>query len=113
MPVWLERLLPIVILLVVVGVVLARLPKVDVGHSQAFLRRRFMNWFPLGMTYAFLYMARYNLTQASTALEDLISNQDFGTIKAVGTIVYGVSFVINGPLTDRLGGRTTMIIAAA
>ncbi len=113
MPVWLERLLPIAVLLVVVGVVIARLPRVDVGHDQAFLRRRFMNWFPLGMTYAFLYMARYNLTQASTALVDLISNTDFGTIKAVGTIVYGVSFVINGPLTDRFGGRRTMIVAAA
>ena len=50
MPVWLERLIPILILLAVVGVVLARLPKVDVGHDKAFLRRRFFNWFPLGMT---------------------------------------------------------------
>ncbi len=113
MPVWLERLLPIALLLVVVSVVLTRLPKVDVGHSKAFMHRRFMNWFPLGMTYAFLYMARYNLTQASTALEDLITNHDFGTIKAVGTIVYGFSFLLNGPLTDRFGGHRTMLVAAA
>jgi OPA family glycerol-3-phosphate transporter-like MFS transporter len=113
MPPWLEQLAPIAILLVVVGTVLSRLPKVDVGHDKAFLRRRFMNWFPLGMTYAFLYMARYNLTQASTALVDLIDNHDFGTIKAVGTIVYGISFVVNGPLTDRIGGRRTMLLAAS
>ena len=112
MPLWLERLIPIAILLGVVTVVLTRLPKVDVGHDRAFLRRRFMNWFPLGMTYAFLYMGRYNLTQAASVLSDLIDNHDFGTIKATGTIVYGISFVVNGPLTDRFGGRATMIVAA-
>lgn len=112
MPVWLERLIPILLLLAVVSLVLARLPKVDVGHDKAFVRRRFMNWFPLGMTYAFLYMGRYNLTQAASALSDLIDNHEFGTIKATGTIVYGVSFILNGPLTDRFGGRVTMIVAA-
>jgi OPA family glycerol-3-phosphate transporter-like MFS transporter len=111
-PVWLERLIPILLLLGVVAVVLARLPKIDVGHDRAFMRRRFMNWFPLGMTYAFLYMGRYNLTQAASVLTDFIDNHDFGTIKATGTIVYGVSFILNGPLTDRFGGRATMIVAA-
>ena len=112
MPAWLEEILPILILLAVVSVVVWRLPKVDLGHSQAFLRRRFLNWFPLGMTYAFLYMGRYNLAAAKNDLGDLISNEDFGTIKAVGTIVYGVSFLLNGPLTDRIGGRKTMLMAA-
>jgi OPA family glycerol-3-phosphate transporter-like MFS transporter len=112
MPVWLERLIPILLLLGVVAAVLSRLPKVDVGHDKAFVRRRFMNWFPLGMTYAFLYMSRYNFTQAAGALESLIDNHAFGTIKSTGTIVYGVSFILNGPLTDRFGGRATMIAAA-
>ncbi len=113
MPAWLEEILPILLLLAVVSVVVWRLPKVDLGHSPEFLRRRFMNWFPLGMTYAFLYMGRYNLAAAKNDLGDLISNEDFGTIKAVGTIVYGVSFLLNGPLTDRIGGRKTMLMAAA
>lgn len=113
MPAWLEEILPILILLAVVSVVVWRLPKVDLGHSPEFLRRRFFNWFPLGMTYAFLYMGRYNLAAAKNDLGDLISNEDFGTIKAVGTIVYGVSFLLNGPLTDRIGGRKTMLMAAA
>lgn len=112
MPAWLEELLPILILLAVVSVVVWRLPKVELGHSPEFLRRRFLNWFPLGMTYAFLYMGRYNLAAAKNDLGDLISNEDFGTIKAVGTIVYGVSFLLNGPLTDRIGGRKTMLLAA-
>ena len=37
-------------------------------HGRRFMTRRFVNWFPLGMTYAFLYMARYNLSVAKTAL---------------------------------------------
>lgn len=113
MPSWLDKLLPILLLLAVVSVVVWRLPKVELGHSPEFLRRRFMNWFPLGMTYAFLYMGRYNLAAAKNDLGELLSNEDFGTIKAVGTIVYGVSFLLNGPLTDRIGGRKTMLMAAA
>ena len=112
MPGWLSELLVIAILLVVIVVVVVRLPKPDLGHSQAFVRRRFMNWFPVGLTYAFLYMGRYNLTEAKNALGGVITNDDFGTIFLVGTWVYGCSFVLNGPLTDRWGGRTTILIAA-
>ena len=112
MPAWLEELAPILILLTVIALVVWRLPHVDLGHSKEFRRRRFMNWFPLGMTYAFLYMGRYNLTVATSSLGELITNADFGTIKMVGTWVYGLSFLINGPLTDRIGGRKTMLIAA-
>lgn len=108
----LQNVLAIGALLFVIAIVLARLPKVDVGHSKAFIRRRFLNWFPLGMTYAFLYMGRYNLTVAKNALGDLMSIEEFGNITAAGSIVYGVAFVINGPLTDRIGGRRTTLIAA-
>ena len=44
-------------------------------HSRWFLLRRFINWFPLGMTYAFLYMGRYNLNVAKNALGDLMTKQ--------------------------------------
>ena len=100
MPAWLQQLLPILILLAAIALVLARLPKVELGHSEAFKRRRFFNWFPLGLTYAFLYMGRYNLNVAKSALGKLIDNADFGIIFVVGTLVYGVSFLLNGPLTD-------------
>lgn len=79
-------------------------------HSSAFRRRRFFNWFPLGLAYAFLYMGRYNLTVAKGALGDLMSKADFGDIFGIGAIVYGFAFVINGPLTDRVGGRRAMLI---
>jgi len=81
-------------------------------HGSWFMNRRFINWFPLGMTYAFLYMGRYNLTVSKTALGSLMTNQDFGWIFGIGTVVYGVSFVVNGPLVDKIGGKKGIIIAA-
>jgi OPA family glycerol-3-phosphate transporter-like MFS transporter len=81
-------------------------------HSPAFRVRRFWNWFPLGLAYAFLYMGRYNLTVAKNALGALMTNEDFGIIFAAGTAVYGVAFLVNGPLTDRIGGKRAMLIAA-
>ncbi len=113
MPPWLQQFLPILILLAAIGLVIARLPKVELGHSEAFKRRRFFNWFPLGMTYAFLYMGRYNLNVATSAMGGRTTNEDFGTIFFWGTLVYGVAFLLNGPLTDRLGGRKTILISAA
>jgi OPA family glycerol-3-phosphate transporter-like MFS transporter len=57
-------------------------------------------------------MGRYNLTVAQGALGDLISKVAFGEIFAVGAVVYGVAFLLNGPLTDRWGGRKSMLLAA-
>ncbi|MFO7608842.1 MAG: hypothetical protein R6X35_06545 [Candidatus Krumholzibacteriia bacterium] len=113
----LEKSLPVFILIVVIGIVFWRLPSVDVGHDKRYLRRRVMNWLPLGLTYALLYMGRYNLKVSQYAFEEiagpdgspLMGNTGFGIVFMVGTIVYGVSFLINGPLTDRLGGRFSML----
>src|SRR5436190_14928173 len=41
-----------------------------------------------------------------------MSNEDFGLIFAVGTITYAFSFLINGPLVDRIGGKAGILIAA-
>ena len=37
-------------------------------HSSAFRFRRLLNWLPMGFAYAFMYMGRYNLTVAKSAL---------------------------------------------
>jgi MFS transporter, OPA family, glycerol-3-phosphate transporter len=81
------------------------------AHAQAFRFRRFLNWFPLGLAYAFLYMGRYNLSVAKTNLGDLMSKEDFGYIFAAGTWVYGISFLLNGPMTDKFGGRRSMLLS--
>lgn len=83
-----------------------------IQHSAAFKRRRFFNWFPMGLTYAFLYMGRYNLTVAKNALGDMMTKEDFGLIFGAGTMVYAVAFLINGPLTDKLGGKKAILAAA-
>jgi OPA family glycerol-3-phosphate transporter-like MFS transporter len=81
------------------------------GHTRWFMVRRFINWFPLGMTYAFLYMGRYNLNVAKNALGDLMSKEDLGLIAGTGTLVYGLSFLLNGPLVDKIGGKKGILIA--
>jgi len=118
---FLEKFAPIGILLVVVTIVLGRLPSVEgLNHTREFLRRRVFNWLPLGLTYAFLYMGRYNLKVSKFAFENMqgadggamMGNDDFGFIFGVGTIVYGCSFLLNGPLTDRLGGKFSILMGA-
>ncbi|HEX4342182.1 MAG TPA: MFS transporter [Verrucomicrobiae bacterium] len=77
------------------------------------MTRRLVNWLPLGMTYAFLCMGRFNLIVAQDAMGPLISKQDFGIIFGIGNLVYALSFLVNGPLIDKkLGGKNGMLIAA-
>jgi len=52
------------------------------GHGSAYMRRRILNWVPMGVGYAFLYFGRYNLTVAKMALGDLMNKHEFGTIFA-------------------------------
>lgn len=105
-----QEIVPILVLCAVIAAVVARLPKVDVGHTPAFRHRRMLNWLPLGLTYAFLYMGRYNMTVLKNVQG--ISQHDFGNIDFWGSLVYGLSFLINGPLADRIGGRMTILISA-
>ncbi len=121
MPLFLSEFGYILGLLLIVAVIIYFLPAVDIVHSASFKKRRILNWLPLGLTYAFLYMGRYNLKISKFAFEEiqgadgspLMGNADFGLIFMWGTVVYGFSFLINGPLTDRLGGRFSILTGAA
>ena len=99
----------VVILAIIIGLYFKYNP---MQHSDKFMMRRFINWFPLGMTYAFLYMARYNLSVTKVALGSAMSKESFGLIFMAGTITYGFSFLLNGPLVDKIGGKKGIIIAA-
>lgn len=96
-------------LLAVVGMYFYNNP---LNHGSWYMIRRLINWLPLGMTYAFLYMGRYNLTVSKTALGAQMTNADFGWIFGIGTVVYGISFLVNGPLVDKIGGKRGIIISA-
>ncbi len=83
-------------------------------HSRAYLVRRILNWFPMGLMYALMYMGRYNLNVFKKEVGDaFLDKSDFGTIFGVGTVVYAVSFLLNGPLTDRIGGKKGILIGVA
>ena len=115
-----QEFLPILGLLLVIAFVIGRLPRIQVGHSDVYRARRIRNWLPLGLTYAFLYMGRYNLKVSKFAFESmeasdgsvLMGNDVFGYIFGIGTITYGASFLINGPLTDKYGGRFSILAGA-
>lgn len=81
-------------------------------HSTKFRIRRFFNWFPLGLTYSLFYMGRYNISVASPEIMDKyhLTNTEWGAIITAGFWTYAFSFIINGPLTDRYGGKKAIII---
>lgn len=79
-------------------------------HSKKFMWRRFLSWFPLGMTYAFMYFARYNLDALATA--EVITKAEKSHISGWGFFIYALSLFISGPLIDRIGGKKGMIMAA-
>ncbi len=84
------------------------------NHPAAYRRRRFMNWFPLGLTYATFYMGRYNLNVASKTMMDMfhLNKAEFGTIATAGFWTYALSVMFNGPLADRIGGKKAILIGA-
>jgi MFS transporter, OPA family, glycerol-3-phosphate transporter len=112
LPGWALELLPIGGLLALIALVVLRLPRADLGHSAAFKLRRVYNWLPAGLTYAFLYMGRYNLSVCTDKSILALSYQEFSSISSTGKLVYGISFLLNGPLTDKFGGRKTIMLSA-
>jgi len=83
-------------------------------HSNQYRYRRFLNWFPLGITYATFYMGRYNLNVSSKTMMDYfhLNKGEFGIIATAGFWTYALSVIFNGPLTDRIGGKKSILIAA-
>jgi OPA family glycerol-3-phosphate transporter-like MFS transporter len=79
-------------------------------HTRLFMWKRFLSWFPLGMTYAFMYMARYNLDTLATA--GVLTKAEKSYASGWGFFFYAAALFITGPLVDRIGGKKGMIMAA-
>ena len=108
-----DFLYPVTIAICLLAVVVVYFISNPLRHGRWFMMRRFINWFPLGMTYAFLCMGRYNIIVAKSALGTLMSKSDLGIIFGIGTVVYALSFLVNGPLIDKkLGGKRGMLVSA-
>lgn len=84
-------------------------------HSGAFRFRRFANWFPLGFTYATLYMGRYNFNVAKGDIGKAFhfDKATMGIIATAGFWTYMLAVLFNGPLADRFGGRRAILFCAA
>ncbi len=84
---------------------------VKIQHSREYKIRRFMNWFPLGLTYATFYMGRYNINVVAGTVKSTfgLDNFLFGIIITAGFWVYALSVMFNGPLADRFGGKKAIL----
>lgn len=73
-----------------------------------------MNWVILGLLYASYYLCRYNFRWATPALQ-----KEYGFAYAEITQImgcwfwaYGVGQLLNGMMTDRIGGKRAMLIGS-
>jgi MFS transporter, OPA family, glycerol-3-phosphate transporter len=84
------------------------------AHLSGFRRRRGLNWAFIGLLYTSFYMCRYNLPLAGGAIrsEFGFSRAQLGAIITTQLLAYACGQIINGLLTDRLGGKRAMLIGA-
>jgi OPA family glycerol-3-phosphate transporter-like MFS transporter len=84
-------------------------------HPPGFRARRGINWAFLGLLYTSYYMCRYNfaLANKSIATQFGFSNAQMGWIITTTSLAYAFGQIINGLLTDRMGGKKAMLIGAA
>jgi OPA family glycerol-3-phosphate transporter-like MFS transporter len=85
------------------------------AYPPGFRQRRGLNWAFIGLLYTSFYMCRYNLPLAGGAIrsEFGFSRAQLGTIITTQLLAYACGQIINGLLTDRLGGKRAMLIGAA
>src|SRR5208282_2928058 len=82
---------------------------------KGFRARRGLNWGFIGLFYTSFYMCRYNLSVANKAIcqEFGFSRAQMGDIITTALLAYAFGLIINGLITDRIGGKRAMLIGAA
>src|SRR3954471_16659628 len=85
------------------------------GLPDGYRPRRGLNWATIGLMYTSYYFCRYNFAYANKAISDEFNftKSDMGTILSMQFVAYGCGQIINGLLTDRIGGKRAMLIGAA
>ena len=85
-----------------------------VSFPPGFRPRRGLNWFILGLMYASYYVCRYNFRFATPGMieEFHFSKTDIADMLSAWSLAYGTGQLVNGLLTDRIGGKTAMLIGA-
>ncbi|MDW7981044.1 MAG: MFS transporter, partial [Verrucomicrobiales bacterium] len=85
------------------------------NYAPGFRARRGLNWFVLGAMYASYYMCRYNFRFAAPGMvkEFGFDHTQITGILSAWSVAYGTGQLVNGLITDRIGGRAAMLIGAA
>jgi MFS transporter, OPA family, glycerol-3-phosphate transporter len=85
-----------------------------IHHSKGFRLRRGLNWFSLGLMYATYYMCRYNFKFATPHLRDEYGFDETAVADLIGiwALAYGTGQLINGLISDRIGGKRCMLFGA-
>lgn len=83
-------------------------------YPRGFRPRRGLNWGFVGLLYTSFYLCRYNLSIANKSISDEFgfSRADMGLIITTALLTYAAGQIINGLLTDKLGGKKAMFIGA-
>jgi OPA family glycerol-3-phosphate transporter-like MFS transporter len=90
-------------------------PSALIRHPPGFRARRGLNWGFLGLLYTSFYMCRYNFSIANKSIstEFGFSREQMGSIITTALFAYACGQIINGLLTDQIGGKRAMLIGAA
>src|SRR4051794_24756084 len=85
------------------------------GFHPGFRARRGLNWGVIGLMYTSFYMCRYNFSIANKSISEEFgfSKGDVGKIITTALLAYAFGQIINGLVTDRIGGKRAMLIGAA
>lgn len=87
----------------------------EIAHyPKGFRARRGLNWGSLGLMYAAYYMCRYNFRFATPGMQDEFgfTTTQIADMLAIWSLTYGTGQLVNGLLTDRIGGKRSMQIGA-
>src|SRR5712691_8424818 len=85
------------------------------SFPPGFRARRGLNWGFLGLLYTSFYMCRYNFSIANKSIstEFGFSRAEMGSIITAAMFAYACGQIINGLITDHIGGKRAMLIGAA
>jgi MFS transporter, OPA family, glycerol-3-phosphate transporter len=91
------------------------MPEHSTHHPSGFRSRRGLNWAFIGLLYTSFYMCRYNFSIANGAISEEFgfTKANMGAIITTALLAYACGQIVNGLLTDRLGGKHAMLIGAA
>jgi MFS transporter, OPA family, glycerol-3-phosphate transporter len=83
-------------------------------YPSGFRARRGLNWAVVGLMYTSYYLCRYNFSFANKSIADEFgfSYEQMSTILSWSFFAYGCGQIVNGLLTDRIGGKRAMLIGA-